>query len=91
MSREVALIYIVFVLAEFRGWPVLERSELLHKARSSSSGLKQQYQFRRKKLIEDRAKLLQVKQASLLRLQEKKVREKENLTKAVMKFGFMAE
>ena len=54
---------------------------------SSSSGLKQQYQFRRKKLIEDRAKLLQAKQASLLRLQEKKVREKGNLTKAVMKFG----
>ena len=60
---------------------------MLHKARSSSSGLKQQYQFRRKKLIEDRAKLLQAKQASLLRLQEKKMREKENLTKAVMKFG----
>ena len=64
-----------------------EHCELLHKARSSSSGLKQQYQVRRKKLIEDRAKLLQAIQASLLRLREKKVREKENLTKAVMKFG----
>ena len=64
-----------------------ERCELLHKARSSSSGLKQQYQVRRKKLIENCAKLLQAKQASLLRLREKKVREKENLTKAVMKFG----
>ena len=60
---------------------------MLHKARSSSSGLKQQYQVRRKKLIEDRAKLLQEKQASLLCLRKKKVREKENLTKAVMKFG----
>ena len=50
-----------------------ERCELLHKSRSSSSGLKQQYQVQRKKLIEDRAKLLQAIQASLLRLQEKKV------------------
>ena len=45
------------------------------------------YQFPRKRLIEDRAKLVQAKQASLLHLREKKVREKENLTKAVMKFG----
>ena len=49
--------------------------------------LKQQYQVWRKKLIEDCAKLLQAIQASLLHLREKKVREKENFTKAVMKFG----
>ena len=49
-----------------------ERSKLLHKARSSSTELKQRYQVQ-KKLIEDQAKLLQAKQASLLRLQEKKV------------------
>ena len=38
-----------------------EHSELLHKVRSSLSGLKQQYQFQRKKLIEDHVKLLQAK------------------------------
>jgi len=50
-----------------------ECSELLHKARSSSSKSKQWYHVQKKKLIEYCAKLLQVKQASLLSLQEKKI------------------
>ena len=39
-----------------------EHSELLHKIKSSSSGLKEQYQFRRK-LIEDHVKLLSTSKA----------------------------
>jgi len=53
-----------------------KHSELLYKARNSSTELKQWCQVWKKKLIEIQAKLLQAKQASLLRLQEKKVHQK---------------
>ena len=64
-----------------------ERGELLRKARSCMSDLKHRYQVRKKQLLEDRVKSLQAKQAALLHLQEKKLREKENLMQAVMVYG----
>ena len=64
-----------------------ERSELLQKAKASAPELKKQYQARKKRLLEERADILQAKQAALIRMQEKKVREKENLTQAIMIYG----
>ena len=57
-----------------------ERSKLLQKARACGPELKNQYQARKKQLLEERADILQANQVALMRLQEKKVREKEKLT-----------
>lgn len=45
------------------------------------------YKFRRKQLLEDRAKVLHGKQLALQKLQEKKFREKEQLTEEIMVYG----
>jgi hypothetical protein len=57
-----------------------ERSELLQKARAHAPELRHLYQARKKKLLSDRAKVLQAKELTLKCLQEKKAREKEKLT-----------
>lgn len=64
-----------------------ERAELLKKARACAPEFRRQYQARKQKLLEERGNILQAKQAALTRLQEKKVREKENLTQAIMVYG----
>ena len=48
---------------------------------------KKLYQARKRQLLEQCADILQAKQAALLSLQEKKVREKEKLTQAMMIYG----
>ena len=64
-----------------------ERSKLLQKARACGPELKNQYQARKKQLLEERAGILQAKQAALMRLQEKRVQEKEKLTQTMMIYG----
>ena len=54
-----------------------ERSLLLQKARACGLELKSQYQACKRKLLEERANILQAKQAALMRLQEKKCRRKK--------------
>ena len=49
--------------------------------------LKKKYQGRKKRLLEERADILQAKQAALMHLQEKKVQEKEKLTQTMMIYG----
>ena len=58
----------------------MERAELLKKARDCAPEFKRQ-------LLEEQANLLQAKQAALARLQQKSLREKENLTQAIMGYG----
>ena len=48
---------------------------------------KKQYKARKSKMLEERNEILRAKQAALVRLQEKKVREKENLIQAMMVYG----
>ena len=57
----------------------MERAELLKKARDCAPELKCQ--------LLEQANLLQAKQAALARLQQKPLREKENLTQAIMGYG----
>ena len=64
-----------------------ERSKLLQKARACGPELKNQYQAHKKQLVEERAGILQAKQAALMRLQEKRVQEKEKLTQTMMIYG----
>ena len=63
-----------------------EWSKLLQKARSCGPELKDLYQACKKRLLEW-ADILQAKQAVLMHLQEKKVREKEKLTQTMMIYG----
>ena len=53
-----------------------ERSNLLRKTRACGPELRNQYPARKQQLLEERAKVLQAKLAALMRLQEKKIREK---------------
>jgi len=87
LSLEAMIFFCNDKTAKWLSDKTAERSELLCKAQSSSSELKQRYKVRKKKLIEDQAKLVQTKQVSVLRLQEKKMRQKESLTKVIMNFG----
>ena len=64
-----------------------ERSELLRKARAHAPELRHLYQARKKKLLSERARVLQAKELALKCLQEKKVQEKEKLTQAMMIYG----
>ena len=64
-----------------------ERSKLLQNARACGPELKKQYQARKKRLLEERAEILQAKQAALMHLQEKKIKEKEKLTLTMMIYG----
>ena len=61
-----------------------ERSKLLQKARACGPELKNQYQARKKQLLEERADILQAKQAALMHLQEKRVQEEEKLTQTMI-------
>ncbi len=65
----------------------MERAELLKKARDCAPEFKRQCQARKQKLLEERANLLQAKQAALARLLQKSLREKEHLTQAVTEYG----
>ena len=56
------------------------------KARKIAPEFKDLYKFRRKQLLEDRAKVLHGKQLALQKLQEK-FREKEQLTEEIMVYG----
>ena len=64
-----------------------ERSKLLQKARACGPELKNQYQAHKRRLLEERADILQAKQAALMHLQENKVRKKEKLTQTIMTYG----
>ena len=55
-----------------------ELSKLLQKARACGPELKNQYQAHKKQLLEERAGILQAKQAALMRLQEKEYKRKRN-------------
>ncbi len=65
----------------------MEHAELLKKARDYAPKFKRQCQARKQKLLEERANLLQAKQAVLAHLQQKSLREKEHLTQAVTEYG----
>ena len=56
-------------------------------ARACGPELKNQYQARKNQLVEERAGIMQAKQAALMRLQEKRVQEKEKLTQIMMIYG----
>ena len=62
-------------------------AELMANARKCGLEFKKQYKARKSKMLEERNEILRAKQAALARLQEKKVREKENLTQAMMVYG----
>ena len=64
-----------------------EREIWFTKARKIAPEFKDLYKFRRKQLLEDRAKVLHGKQLALQKLQEKKFREKEQLTEEIMVYG----
>ena len=63
------------------------REAIFKRARKISPEFRDLYKQRRKKLLEDRAKVLQDKQLTLQKLQEKKFREKEKLTEEIMLYG----
>ena len=64
-----------------------DREALFKKARKIAPEFKDLYKQRRRKLLEDRAKVLRDKQLALQKLREKKFREKEKLTEEIMVYG----
>ena len=64
-----------------------ERKDLLQRARLCAPEFKKMYQVREQQVYEQRAKILQSKQETLARLQQKALQLKENLTNDLMVYG----
>ena len=64
-----------------------EKEELFHKARHCAVEFQKLYRERKQILQEERAQIWKSKQAALLRLQEKALKEKETLTNELMLYG----
>lgn len=64
-----------------------DREKLFSKARKIGPEFKELYKQRRKKLLEDRAKVLRQKQRALQILQERRFQEKEKISTDIMEFG----
>ena len=70
-----------------RDKPIEEVQELMKKARSMAPEFKRQYKERRKRIREERIKLIRAKQLAVLAAQERSVKQKEQLTQDIIKYG----
>ena len=70
-----------------RAKPIEEVQELMKKARSKAPEFKHQYEERRKRMHEERIELLRAKQLAVLAAQERSVKQKEQLTQDIIKYG----
>ena len=70
-----------------RAKPIEEVQELMKKARSMAPEFKHQYEERRKRMREQRIELLRAKQLAVLAAQERSVKQKEQLTQDIIKYG----
>ena len=70
-----------------RAKPIEEVQELMKKARSKAPEFKYQYEERRKHMREERIELLRAKQLAVLAAQERSVKQKEQLTQDIIKYG----
>ena len=64
-----------------------DREAIFKRARKIAPEFRDLYKQRRKKLLEDRAKVLRDKQLAVQKALEKKIREKEKLTEEIMLYG----
>ena len=67
--------------------PNEEVRELMQKARSMAPQFKRLYDKRRQQIREERVELLKAKQHALLAAQERNVRQKEQLTQDIIRYG----
>ena len=70
-----------------RAKPNEEVRELMQKARSMAPEFKRLYDKRRQQIREERVELLKAKQHALLAAQERNVRQKEQLTQDIIRYG----
>ena len=70
-----------------RAKPIEDVQELMKKAHSKAPEFKHQYEDRRKRMHEERIELLRAKQLAVLAAQERSVKQKEQLTQDIIKYG----
>ncbi len=70
-----------------RAKPIEEVQELMKKACSKAPEFKYQYEEIRKHMREERIELLRAKQLAVLAAQERSVKQKEQLTQDIIKYG----